>query len=192
MLEHLKQLEQLDPDKLYEQGYYNKPIIITFDNYSTEIQFGCMELKYLIHLIKLGGTNMITTNLKIKVDNRIENKTKAIVEFENCSNPELADDFIQITYDKTLSEAQVYNDIKSKIDTINACYQLNRTITVAQIQLRSVCYLDTHKQIQARKRIETLLDLIDTEINNLAENFEIEGLPMPELNIRETKTEEIK
>ena len=69
---------------------------------------------------------------------------------------------------------------------------MNRTITVAQIQLRGAYYLNTHKQIQARKRIETLLGLIDTEINNLAENFEIEGLPMPELNIKETKTEEIQ
>ena len=135
---------------------------------------------------------MITTDLKITVDNHIENKTKAIVKFENCSNPAFSNNFIQITYDKTLSEAQVYNDIKSKINTINACYQLNRTITVAQIQLRGAYYLNTYKQIQARKRIEILLELIDTEINNLAENFEIEELPMPELSIKETKMEEIQ
>lgn len=52
MLEHLKQLEQLDPDELYEQGYYNKPIIITFDNYSIAIQFGLREIRHLINLIE--------------------------------------------------------------------------------------------------------------------------------------------
>lgn len=52
MLEHLKQLEQLDPDELYEQGYYNKPIIITFDNYSIAIQFGFREIRHLINLLE--------------------------------------------------------------------------------------------------------------------------------------------
>ena len=52
MLEHLKQLEQLDPDELYEQGYYNKPIIIEFDNKLVTVQFGLREIRHLINLIE--------------------------------------------------------------------------------------------------------------------------------------------
>ena len=52
MLEHLKQLEQLDPDELYEQGYYNKPIIIKFDNKLVTVQFGLREIRHLINLIE--------------------------------------------------------------------------------------------------------------------------------------------
>lgn len=52
MLEYLKQLEQLDPDELYEQGYYNKPIIIVFDNKIETIQFGFREIRHLINLIE--------------------------------------------------------------------------------------------------------------------------------------------
>ena len=53
MLEHLKQLEQLDPEELYEQGYYNKPIIIVFDNKIETIQFGGLrEIRHLINLIE--------------------------------------------------------------------------------------------------------------------------------------------
>lgn len=52
MLEHLKQLEQLDPDELYKQGYYNKPIIIEFDNKLVTVQFGLREIRHLINLIE--------------------------------------------------------------------------------------------------------------------------------------------
>lgn len=53
MLEHLKQLEQLSPEELYEQGYYNKPIIIVFDDKIETIQFGGLrEIRHLINLIE--------------------------------------------------------------------------------------------------------------------------------------------
>ena len=132
------------------------------------------------------------TNLKITINRAMPNITKVCCDFTNCSNPMYNGGFFELSYPPITINEEIIKDIRRRIDSLNACYQLASTLTIAEIQLRDVCYIETYKQQTAKCHIETLFEIIDSEIINLANNFKINGFQFPEFTVDKITMEEIQ